>query len=264
LLLESEQVTPGGIRRWAGNTGVDQTFCDRGDLIGRRHRHLGDVSDRDAPAIAEFLCEVADIVNVHVDIVFACQLEDAAVLSVIVGIVSGCGINTARPPVDGLNRKIVGVGDLREPFLRESADFNINGSSVILRRLHDILEGDQAGGRIDFDMGPHSGGTIHDTFLQGTAGALMDVLNRETAFCFRDSGRVIGWAGLRLRRASTYYAGFVEMNVRLHHTRCGEFTGQVQLFAHRLKGLSDGRDLAFIYENIERAIALASYSIRIS
>ena len=170
----------------------------------------------------------------------------------------------SAPPVEGLNQKIVGVGDLREPFLRECADFNINGPGVILRRLHDTLEGDQEGRRIDFNMGPHPGGTIHDTFLQGTAGALMDVLNRETAFCFRDSGRVIGWAGLRLRSASTHYAGFVEMNMRLHHTRCGEFTGQVQLFAHRLQGLSDGRDLAVIYENIERAIALASHNIRVS
>jgi hypothetical protein len=92
----------------------------------------------------------------------------------------------------------------------------------------------------------------------------MDVLNRETAFCFRDSGRVIGWAGPRLRSASTHYAGFVEMNMRLHHTRCGAFTGQVQLFAHRLQGLSDGRDRAVIYENIERAIALASHNIRVS
>ena len=153
---------------------------------------------------------------------------------------------------------------MREPFLRESGDFNINGSGVILRRLHDTLEGDQAGGQIDFDMGPHPGGTINNTFLQCTAGALMDVLNRENAFCFCDSGRVIGSAGLRLRRASAYYAGFVEMNVRPHHARCDEFTGQVQLFAHRLKGLSDGRDLAVIYENIERAIALASHSIRVS
>ena len=153
---------------------------------------------------------------------------------------------------------------MREPFLRESGDFNINGSGVILRRLHDTLEGDQAGGQIDFDMGPHSGGTINNTFLQCTAGALMDVLNRENAFCFCDPGRVIGSAGLRLRRASAYYAGFVEMNVRPHHARCDEFTGQVQLFAHRLKGLSDGRDLAVIYENIERAIALASHSIRVS
>ena len=153
---------------------------------------------------------------------------------------------------------------MREPFLRESGDFNINGSGVILRRLHDTLEGDQAGGQIDFDMGPHSGGTINNTFLQCTAGALMDVLNRENAFCFCDPGRVIGSAGLRLRRASAYYAGFVEMNVRPHHARCGEFTGQVQLFGHRLRGLSDGRDLAVIYENIERAIALASHSIRVS
>ena len=97
---------------------------------------------------------------------------------------------------------------MREPFLRESGDFNINGSGVILRRLHDTLEGDQAGGQIDFDMGPHPGGTINNTFLQCTAGALMDVLNRENAFCFCDPGRVIGSAGLRLRRASAYYAGF--------------------------------------------------------
>ena len=235
------------------------------------------MSDREAPAVAEFLCKVADLVNVHVvrcvaeiqmhadvGIVFAGQREDAVDLSVIVGIVSGCGTKTARPPVEGLNQKFVGVGDLREPFLRESPDFNINGSGVSLRRPHDTLEGDQAGGQIYLDMVPHPGGTIHDTFLQCTAGALMDVLNRETAFCFCDSGRMIGWAGLRLRRASTYYVGFVEMNVRLHHTRSGEFTGQVQLFAHRLKGLSDGRDLAVIYENIERAIALASHNIRVS
>ena len=92
----------------------------------------------------------------------------------------------------------------------------------------------------------------------------MDVLNRETAFCFRDSGRVIGWVGLRLQRASIQYAGFVEMNMRLHHTRCGEFTGQVQLFAHCLQGLSDGCDFAVVNQNIERAIALASHNIRVS
>ena len=138
----------------------------------------------------------------------------------MVGIVSGCGTNIARPPpVEGLNQKIVRVGDLRESFLRESAGF---------------------------DMGPHPGGTIHDAFLQGTAGALMDVLNRETAFCFRDSGRVIGWVGLRLQRASIQYAGFVEMNNRLHHTRCGEFTGQVQLFAHRFQGLANGYDFTVV------------------
>ena len=101
----------------------------------------------------------------HVDIVFAGQREDAVDLSVIVGIVSGCGTKTARPPVEGLNQKIVDVGDLREPFLRESADFNINSSGVILRRLHDTLEGDQAGGQIDFDMGPHPGGTIKIHFF---------------------------------------------------------------------------------------------------
>ena len=72
------------------------------------------MSDRDAPAIAKLLCKLAGIVNLHVvrrfaesqmhvDIVFAGQREDAVDLSVIVGIVSGCGTKTARPPVEGLN-----------------------------------------------------------------------------------------------------------------------------------------------------------------
>ena len=38
-----------------------------------------------------------------VDIVFSGQREDAVDLSVIVGIISGCGTKTARPPVEGLN-----------------------------------------------------------------------------------------------------------------------------------------------------------------
>ena len=75
----------------------------------------------------------------------------------MVGIVSGCGTNTARPPpIEGLNQKIVGVGDLRESFLRESADFNINDPVEILRRLHDTFEGDQADGE-GFRHGSPSG-----------------------------------------------------------------------------------------------------------
>lgn len=71
-------------------------------------------------------------------------------------------------------------------------------------------------------MGRHSGSIIYDAFLKCTASALMDLLNCETEFCFRDSGRMIGWAGLQFWRASIQYAGFVEMNMCLHHTRCGE------------------------------------------
>ena len=41
--------------------------------------------------------------HADVGIVFAGQREDAVDLSVIVGIVSGCGTKTARPPVEGLN-----------------------------------------------------------------------------------------------------------------------------------------------------------------
>lgn len=113
-------------------------------------------------------------------------------------------------------------------------------------------------------MGRHSGSIIYDAFLKCTASALMDFLNRETEFCFRDSGRMIGWAGLQFWRASIQYAGFVEMNMCLHHTRCGEFTGQVQLFAQRLRSLSDGRDLAFLDQNIERTIDFPSHNMRVS
>ena len=71
----------------------------------------------------------------------------------------------SAPPVEGINQKIVGIGDYREPLLREGADFNINVPSLILRHLHNNFEGDQAGGWVDFLMGAHPGRTIHDAFL---------------------------------------------------------------------------------------------------
>jgi hypothetical protein len=45
-----------------------------------------------------------------------------------------------RPPIQGFCQKTCCIGDLREAFLREGADFNINGSGVILRRLHDTFQ----------------------------------------------------------------------------------------------------------------------------
>jgi hypothetical protein len=51
------------------------------------------------------------------------------------------GTNTACIPLELLDRKSVGVCDLREPFLEEGAEFQIDGLGVILRRLYDPFKG---------------------------------------------------------------------------------------------------------------------------
>ena len=143
--------------------------------------------------------------------------------TVVVGVVAGRRADAGRSFVERFEQKSVSFVGLCQTFLRESANFHIDRPSIFFCCLHHALEADEAGRRIDFDMGLHPGGAVRYAFLQRSTCPLVNVFDREFLFGFSDPCRVIGWSGGTTIKDTC----FVEMNVGLDQARLGEFAIEI-------------------------------------
>ena len=201
--------------------------------------------------------------HIDVDVSFARQCEHAINLTVVVGIVTGRRADAGRPFIECFEQKSVSFVGLCQTFLRESANFHIDRPSIFFCCLHHALEADEAGGRIDFDMGPHPGGAVGYAFLKRSTRPLVNVFDREFFFGFSDPGRVIGWSGLRFGGTTIKDTCFVEMNVGLDQARCGEFAIEIDdLFGAGQAG-SDFGDSPVNHPQIEQSVGFLSENIRV-
>ena len=182
----------------------------------------------DAAAPAVLLGQVADqagvemrgggsAVDMHVDVgvVFPGQLEDPADLPGRVAVVARRGADDAGAVAQRRDHQRVGAGIVQQPFLRHHADLDVDGPSVGLDQRLDALEAAQPDQRVHLDMGAHGGGAVADAFLQGAAGAVGHVLDREGGFdgagpLHRAVGEAAGLAG-----AAVDGAGLVEVDMGL-------------------------------------------------
>ena len=143
--------------------------------------------------------------------------------------------------------------------MRESANFHIDRPSIFFCCLRHALEADEAGRRIDFDMGLRPGGAVRYAFLQRSTRLLVNVFDREFFFGFSDPGRVIGWSGDTTIKDTC----FVEVDMGLDQARRGEFVIEINDLLGAGQAVFDFGDSPFNHPQIEQSVGFLSVNINV-
>ena len=213
----------------------------------------------------ELLGQLADQMNVHVlrrragiemhvdiDAELARQLEHAADLSGMVGVVIRGGADHPDAALQRLDHQFVGARIVGQALLRHHADFEIDGPAVLVDQLLHALETAQADAGVHLDMGAHPRRAVRDRVFEGTAGALMHVLDRDSMLDRGDPRHRLGIAPL-FRRAAVDDPRLVEMDMGLDESGADQPSGGVVGLALGRQIGSDCRDPAVLDPDIDEA-----------
>ena len=109
------------------------------------YRPLGDMADCDPAAILIFLRALADMAQVHavggrakiemqvdVDVVFACEFENAVDLAGRIAVDIGRAANRTAAAIERFDHQFIGARIVEQPLLRKNANLQIDRPGYIL------------------------------------------------------------------------------------------------------------------------------------
>ncbi len=119
--------------------------------------------------------------EIDVDVELLRQIEQLFDMRIRIGIHIGTAADGLAAVVQGFDQKLFGAGIVGQAFLRKHADRDVDRPGIIALQRLDGLEPAQADARVDFDMGPHVRGAVHDGAFDHAGAARMDVIDRKIA-----------------------------------------------------------------------------------
>ena len=222
------------------------------------------MTDRDAALVVAPLGLPADLfempprrieieveVQVDIDVELLRQIEDLFEMRVRVGVHVGTAADCFAAVAQGRDQQLFGAGIVGQAFLRKHADREIDRPGIVALQRLDRLEAAQRDARIDFHMGAHPRGAMHDGALDHPRAARIDVFHREIALHGRDRGDGLSHAAMVVP-ATAEQAGLVEMNMGVDETGQREPAADVDLGRFAGKPGFDGDDTSAGNADIDR------------
>ncbi|MNE04303.1 hypothetical protein D3C80_968280 [compost metagenome] len=171
-------------------------------------------------------------VEIDIDVMFSRQCKDPADMFCRIGIGIGAAADQVRPRAKCVVQHGFCFRFLRQPFLREGADLDIDGEGVILANPLYRLEGAHSGAWVDFNECPHAVGAMHYGLFDQRRCPLVDVVLGEPRLCLRRLAHGL-LERSRTDRAAFHDAGLVEMDMAVNKAGKGKCTLQI-LYLDRL------------------------------
>ena len=172
-------------------------------------------------------------------------------MRVRVGVHIGTAADRLAAVAQRRDQKFLGAGIVGQAFLRKHAERQIDRPGIVALQRLDRLEAAQADARIDFDMGAHPRGAVHDGALDHLCAARIDVLDREIALHRRDRANGLADAAMVVPAAAEQ-AGLVEMDMGVDEAGQGEPAADIDLGRLAGKPRLDRGDPAAGYADIDR------------
>ena len=185
VVAPSHEEEIGRRQHGAGDTGLRHAVRHARQMFGARGRELGDVADRDPPAIAEAIGEPAHLievefvralaeveVHVDIDIELASHREHAVDLAGGIAVRIGGGADDAGAAFQRLHHQLVGARIVEQPLLRKDADLQVDRPAVGLDQRQHAVEAPHADAGVDLQVGAHVGRALGDAGIEHAACAL--------------------------------------------------------------------------------------------
>ena len=189
--------------------------------------------------------------HVDIDVEFARHLEHPIDLTVRVTVGIGRCADAARSIPQGRDHEFVGARIVQQTFLGKDADFDIDCPGKVGNGLFHTLNPAQADDGIDFHVGPHSCGAVHQAFAQGARCPFGHVLFTEILLQPGDfTNGLVEIAPART--APIQYAGLVEVDVGLDEARHDQPAFLVEVAGARRKPLAYLHDPAVRHADVDR------------
>ena len=222
------------------------------------------MADRDPPAAAvllgqiadeghvEFVRPVADIeMEVDIGVVLMRQLEDAADLALMVGIVARRAADRLGAAFQPFDQQFLDAGVIGQPVLRKDADLDVDRPSVIADQRLDAVKAAHADRRVDLDLGAHAGRAVDDAVFEGLRRPPSGVFDGQILF---DLGnplhRVDAAAGFG--RQAVDQPRLVEVDVGLDQPGAGEPAAGVIALAGLAEPVPERRDPPALDADVDR------------
>ena len=262
LVVAAHQKEIGGGQDGQRHARAGEPFGHGLELVHRQARCPGDMADGDTAPVLVLIGAAADVIHVHalggraeiemhvdIGVELARHLEHAIDLAGRIGVGVRCCSHHATPAFETREHQLVGAGIVEQTLLREDADLEVDRPGIFLDERQDTFEAAQPDHRVHFQVGAHVRGALQDRLLEGAAGALVDVVRRE-------SGLRLGHLADRLFKiaaiggAAVENAGFIEVDMRLDEARRNEPAAELDCFARRRQVRPDSNDPAVLDSDV--------------
>ena len=189
--------------------------------------------------------------QVDIDVELLRQIKYLFEMRVRIGVHVGTAADRFATVAQGRDQEFFRAGIVGQAFLRKHADREIERPGIVALQRLDRLEAAQAYARIDFHMGAHAGGAMHDGALDHFCAARVDVLDREFALHRRDRGNGLSHAAV-VMPAAAEQAGFIQMDVGIDEAGQGQFAADLDLGRLASEPWRDGGDPPAAHADIDR------------
>ena len=191
----------------------------------RQRRKLTHMPDGDPAAVVMTFGQFADVVHRHalgigveveveidIDVEFPRHLEHPFDLAPRIAVGVGTPADHMGASLQRLDHQFVGTRIVQQAFLREHANFQIDGPGVFVNQRQHRFDALDADDRVDLEMRSDAGRALQDAFLEGPYGPAPNVRHGERSFCRRNfPDRLV--EGSLLGLAAGQDASLVQMDV---------------------------------------------------